>query len=51
VREVVACLSGDDGILNIGDHSEQLLWPDAAKLSVSVRLNQMVLLRWRSYGW
>jgi hypothetical protein len=34
VREVIACLSRDDGVLHVRNHSEQLLRPDAAKLSV-----------------
>lgn len=38
MREVVSGLSGDYGVLNVGDDSKQLLRPDAAELSVLVRL-------------
>jgi hypothetical protein len=50
VREVVAGLSRDNGILNIIDDSEQLLWPDAASVSVLVNISPMALSQWRSYG-
>ena len=37
MQEVVAGLSRDDGILNIGNNSNQLLRPDAADLSVIMK--------------
>ena len=43
MREIVAGLSRYDGILNVGDDSEQLLWPDAASVSVLVNISRMTL--------
>jgi len=37
VREVVAGLSCDNGILSVGDDPEQLLWTDTAELLALAR--------------
>ena len=50
MREVVAGLSRDDGILNIVDDSEQLLWPDAANLLALVDISHRTLSQWIPYG-
>lgn len=50
MREVVAGLSRDDGILSIVDDSEQLLWPDAANLSAFVDISHRTLSQWFPYG-
>lgn len=51
MREIVAGLSRYDGILNVGDDSEQLLWPDAATLSALITDNRRALSRRGPYGW
>jgi hypothetical protein len=51
VREIIAGLSRDDGVLKVGDDSEQLLWSDAATLSALMIDNRRTLSRWGPYGW